>query len=370
MMNVIWLNIDYCLKRIKVDFYFFVLLVMSFASSMLIPTCVIGMGISLYNYSFTYIPEPANQTITLNLNDDENILLRSEEIKEKFPEVEFFSLNQNLNTILWEDGNLVNVTVAGVQEDIKDIFRFHTIKGTEILNYTGLDPESQYCWIGSDLYFDNPNKRSIIIDEISYNIAGVVHNRQVQNMILIDASHFLNHSDESDMYSIRFKDSNITNGEISSFINEFQSELGLENKIYWSDWTGYKDYNHSIFNSVLGVILTAALLVLFYGSLNLSTLLINKLENQRKEMNIQWYLGIPIKQLYLQETVYIVFVLVCATAIDWVIVTSLQYYLMDFLKNHITVNGLVLLLVMFFETIIALLGSYLLLSKRLRILSK
>lgn len=368
-MKHIYLSIDYCLKQIKYDRYFFSLVVFSFSAIMLIPLCILGVGLSSYHYSLSFVPQPAHQSIVLYLDDGTNILLDSDTIKETFPEIAYFSLSQNQPIIISTNHQFTNATLTGAHQDIDSIFRFQKIKGTPLLNFTQLDDSQHYCWIGSDLYNKLHNKQAITIDQQTYQIAGVIHTQEVKDIIFINPTDFAQHSDLAYTYNLKFKDATISPEEIDDFIQQFQTTLAIKQPIYWSDWTGYDNYHKSVLKSVLGFIIIVAIVVLTYGCLNIMTVMINKTENQEKEIRTQWFLGVEIKQLYLQEFIYTMCALLCAIALDWLIVLFLRYFFIDYLNVYIVLNFSVFLLTIIFATVMSLIIAFILLIKRIRLLS-
>ncbi|MBS4455563.1 hypothetical protein [Tuanshanicoccus lijuaniae] len=369
-MQNIWMNINYTLHKIKHDSYFCSLLIFSFSAMLLIPICIIGIGLSLFNFTFTYIPKPANQTISFGLQVNNNQYLESDNIKQLFPEIESFTVHNNKNILLWENDKFIDMLLSGINRDVEQIFRQQKVKGISILERDKLSPDKKYCWVGSDLYYQLGNPKTITVDNTTYWIAGVYHNYQLDNTMMIDANDFKkHHSLLWHNYSIKFKDKSISHNQIESFMKKFEKQLNIRKPISWKDWTEYEEHNKGIFLSVLGVFIAVSAFILIYGGLNILTLMINKVESQEQELKIQWFLGIPRYQLYIQEMFFLLFTVLSAALIDLVALLMLKNVFIDYLKLYIVLDIKLCVSVILFAVLISVIISFVLLKKRLKILA-
>ncbi|MBS4461069.1 hypothetical protein JXA27_00620 [Aerococcaceae bacterium zg-B36] len=369
-MKSICMNINYTFQKIKHDIYFCILLIGSFSAMLLVPICIIGIGLTLYNFTFSYIPKPANQTISFGVQIENNQYLEPDKIKAMFPEIESFSVHNYKDIVLWGNESFIDVNLTGITRDIDKIFRQQKVKGTAIFDSEKLNSDKKYCWVGSDLYYQLGDPKFIAIEHTKYWVAGVYHNRQLSNVMMIDVKEYMNyHNSLWQSYSIKFKDKAITSSEIALFMKKFEEQLNIKTPISWEDWTRYEEHNKGIFFSALGVIIAASIFILIYGGLNILTLMINKVESQEQELKIQWFLGVPKSQLYIQEVLFLLFTVLCAALLDLLLLSMFREVFIDYLKMYFVIDVSMYLSVIVFSVLISFMISFLLLKKRLKLLA-
>lgn len=371
MIQKMLINLDYTVKKIRHELFLFASIIVANVAMLLLPVCVIAMGYTTYHYFFTYIPNPAEQTITMVMQTkaDTKIKLEPEVVKTAVPDIEYFSMTNSVNRSIVVNGIINQIRISGVDKDVNEMFRIQIVKGNKLLDYFNLDDNKKYCWVGSELYAKLQEQSYIMINDEQYWIAGVMHNRETANDVYIHSTEFMKHFKEARSYSFSILAKYTNEEDISRIFLEISQAFSLQKVVSGNDWTDYQNYNQSIFDTIVIVLGVITLVVLIYGILNILTITINKLESQKQQSMIQCFLGISKKQLFLQEIIYLLFVQVVAVGIDFILLMIMKNFIASYLNVYIDLNLGVFIVIVVLSMLLCILFSLILFKKQLNIIN-
>ena len=368
MIEKIKNHFEYVLKFIHKESIMFATVVVSYAMMQLIPMCILGVGMSTIKYFYSFYPDEPENTYAIFLSPEDGTLLDPQQVTKEIPEIKMMSANQNKEINIINDTYFESVVLTGISSEMSKIYNIQQVTGKPLLYKTNDKVDKNFCWVGSTLYSRLVDKENLQIEGHTYHIAGIVHNRQFDTTILIDSALYqARHGDVMTFsLSLAAKDSK----NIQDIINRISDQYNLKTAPTYYNWVYLTDIVDNQFAGVVGAITIIFIVVFIYGLVNILTILFNRYEGNKSITRIQSLLGISKKQLFFQEFLYIILVMLFASLLDLLVVFLVKDLIAKYLLIYIEMSAVTIITTILFSMMISFAISYLLFRRQVRFLSR
>lgn len=265
---------------------------------------------------------------TAGLYTDNEIRIDTEKAMEDHPQIELMvegAFAQHDYAVLNE--KFIRTEIAGYKTGSNQLARYEILYG-RYLTDSEANGEERVCIISTTLQKELgcAVESKITFGREDFTVKGVYISKSVAAIIPLDT--FLQKYDTMYTYTIRFKNTCNMKTEGVEIMNRLADEYGISNRDFILMSDHYKETN-DLQNAyfALSILLAVASVILVYAALNISNILVNKINADRRNYIIKMRLGASRGSIFGFLWVQLLILMLISVGIDIVIVLLLKKFM-------------------------------------------
>lgn len=265
---------------------------------------------------------------TAGVFSDDKIRIDTEKAMSDYPQIEIIVEGSFAkNDYIVSGGKIIKTQTAGYKAGEDKITGYDMLYGRYFTQAESNGSE-RICIISSTLQKElgcNAGD-TVILGSEEFTVKGVYINRNIALLMPLDT--FAQKYETAYTYNILFKKDCDIKTEGIEILGKLLDEYGIDNTHYMLISNYYEEHN-DLKNAyfALAIMLAVASIVLIYAALNISNIMVNKINNDMKNYTIKMQLGAKKGNIFGFLWVQLIVLMLISVGIDAVIVILLKNFL-------------------------------------------